>query len=666
MVKQRPFTIMNLITQPTIKTTNGKDEILDAKSDYLPGEDILKRQTDIVRDFAIAQNFRDRSWSEFNDSTLTDRANKDQWMFNGNTPESSGDPNESWKANTVNPMVRNRSISIMAHLIQAYLYPSIIAQNDQSEEDKEASVAFSDMVEWSLEQAHYSEKMMNMLYAFISEPMVCVKLDYVKAKRKIKRILDEEKDGKKWEWEEIDDEDFGGFQLDVVPYDEIYFGNVHEIDIQKQPFIVTRKIIDYTQAQTKYGHLENWNYVKPGLYTFLNVTDNTFYEKGDEDITDNKVYEDTYYNKWADLELVFVNGILIHNDPERPMQRIDKKYPFAETGYELIHNRFIYKKSLISKLASTQIDLNDLWNAIKDMARYQATPATFSYGFEEMDSSVTIPGMNTNTQSKEAGVVPINNGSDINGAMAVVKMLENAQYDSSQAPLQSGLSESGQKTKYEVQRLELNAQTVLGLSGEMLAHLVRQIGELQLGLVLQHIPITDIDQITDTDATLKFMPIVMNKIQDGKKMNKKIEFTDRMPQSEEEEEAMSFEILDEETTKGMSIARMNPEIMDKLKFLVKVEPTFTDRATKISKAINLYDRMLANPLTVQNPQVLEAVTRDLLLSNIVPGEEYKYLPSGEQPIEQMAKDMMSNQSTPKPNINIKSNLAPAREGAVEF
>jgi len=654
---------MNLITQPTIEKKDGKEIILDAKSDYLPGEDILKRQTDIVRDFVIAQNFRDRVWSEFNDSTLIDRANKDQWMFNGNTPIGSGDPNESWKANTVNPMTRNRSISIMAHLIQAYLYPSIIAQNEQSEEDKEASVVFSDLVEWSLEQAEYSKKMMNMLYAFISEPLVCVKVDYVNAKRKIKRILEEEKDGKKWEWEEIDDEEFGGFQLDVVPYDEIYFGNVHETDLQKQPFIVTRRILDFTQAEIKYGNLPNWGYVKPGLYTFLNVNDNTFYEKGDEDITDNKVYEDIYYNRWADLELVFVNGILVHNDPDRPMQRADKRYPFAETGYELIHNRFIYKKSLISKLASTQIDLNDLWNAVKDMARYQATPATFSYGFEEMDSSVVIPGMNTNTQSKEAGVVPINNGSDITGAMNVIKMLENTQYDSSQAPLQSGMANQGQQTKYEIQRLEANAQTVLGLSGEMLAHLVKQIGELQLGLVLQHLPVTDIDKITDTDATLKFMPVVMNKIQNGKKINKKIEFTDKMPQSEEEEEKMSFEILDEESTKGMSIARMNPEIMEKMKFLVKVEPTFTDRATKMSKAINLYDRMLANPLAVQNPQVLEAITRDLLLAQIVPGEEYKYLPSGEQPIEEMAKNIMAKSQEPKTNININSKLAPAKEGA---
>lgn len=665
MVKQRhKFYLMNLITQPTIDK-DGK--ILDSKSEYQPNELILARQNNVITDFGVCQNYRDTSWSEFNDNTLLERAGKDQEMFNGNTPDASSDPNESWKANTVNPMVRNRCISIMAHLIQAYLYPTIIAQNDQSEEDKDASIVFGDMVEWSLEQAHYSEKMMNMLYAFISEPIVVVKLDYVNATRKIKKILDEEKDGKKWEWEEIKDDVFGGFQLDVVPYDEIYFGNVHEIDIQKQPFIITRRILDYSQAEIKYGNTPNWKYVKPGLYTFLNTTDNTFYDKDDEELTDTKVYEDVYYNRWADLELVDVNGILVHDDPDRPMQRVDKLYPFAETGYELIHNRFIYKKSLVSKLAATQIDLNDLWNAVKDMARYQATPATFSYGFEEMDSSVTIPGMNTNTQSKEAGIVPINTGGNLSDAMNVITLLQNAQYDSSQSPLQSGQAESGQQTKYEIQRLELNAQTVLGLSGEMLAHLVKQIGTLQLGLVLQHLPVTEIGEITDDDAEIKMMPIVVpDRNINGKKMSRKIEFTTDMPVNDEDEERKSFELLDEETEKGMTICQMNPEIMNKLKFLVKVEPQFVDRATKISKAINLYDRMLANPIAQQNPQVLEAVTRDLLLGQVVPGEEYKYLPDQEQPIEQMAKEMLSEQETekPKPQMKTNVNLAPQTENNI--
>lgn len=652
---------MSLITQPTIEKKDGKDVIVDSKSIYNPSLEILARHKDIIKDFQIAQNYIEETWEEFNGSSLYDRAGKDQLMFNGNTPVGSGDPSEYWKANTVSPMVRNRCISIMAHLIQSYLYPTITAQNENSEEDKDASLLFGDIVEWALEQAKYSQKMMQMLYSFISEPITVVKVDYIDATREIKE-KEKQKDGS-YKTKEIKDTEFGGFQIDIIPYDEIFFGNVHETEIQKQPFIITRRILDYTQIKIKYGNTQNFSFVKPGLYTFLNETDTSFYEKDDEDLTDTKVYEDIYYNRFADLELVFINGVLIHDDPDRPMQRADKKYPFAETGYEMIHNRFIYKKSLVSKLASTQIDINDLWNTVKDMARYQATPATFSYGFEEMDSSVIIPGMNTHTSNREAGVVPIQTGSDINGAITVLRMLEGAQNEGSQAPLQSGVGQSGDKTKYEIQRLEANAQTVLGLSGEMLSKIVTQIGELVIGLIVQYLPITEISQITDSDTEIKMMPIIIpNRNIDGKKMSRKIEFTDDIPQSEAEEMKKSFEMLDEESNKEMSIYKMNPEIIEKLKFLVKTEAQFTDRASKISKAISLYDRMLANPITQQNPQVLEAITRDLLLGKIIPGEEYKYLPTAEQPIEQLAQKFIENknnqqnsQPTNQPQTNIKLN-----------
>ena len=87
------------------------------------------------------------------------------------------------------------------------------------------------------------------------------------------------------------------FQIDIIPYDEIYFGNVHETDIQKQPFIVTRRILDYTQAEIKYGETPNWEHVSPGIVTFLNVKDDTFYDQEDEELTGTKVYEDVYYNR---------------------------------------------------------------------------------------------------------------------------------------------------------------------------------------------------------------------------------------------------------------------------------------------------------------------------------------------------------------------------------
>jgi hypothetical protein len=623
---------VSLIVTPTIK----EDKVLDNVSAYQPTDKARARLAQLHEMMSLADNIRQDTYSEFNDNTLVGRANKDQEIFNGNTPEGSGDPNESWKANTVNPMARNRAISIMAHLIQAYLYPTVMAQNDQDQEDKEAGMIFSDLVEWALEQGHYSESMMDLLYSFVSEPLVAVRIDYIKATRKIKEIQD---DGS-WKWKEIEDDRFGGFQVEPLPYDEIYFTNVNEKKVQKQPLFV-RKLIDYKLAEVKYGKLDNWKHVKPGIVVFYAQQTDTFYEKETDEVNGQRVEEMVYYDPFNDLEIPIVNGILMYDDPDRPLQREDKMTPIAVTGYEQIHNRFVYYKSLISKMAATQIDLNDLWNVVKDMARFQATPATYSFGFEEMDSSVMIPGMNTNTVSKEAGVVPINNGANLANAMQVIQMLQGAQNESSQAPLQSGQNDGVDKTKYEIQRLEMNAQTMLGLSGEMLAHLVKQIGRLTIGLVVQHLPMTEVDGILAGDQMLKMKSIIVpNRKVNGKKMSRKIEFTDQMPTSEEDEMSQSFKILADEEKMGMSIAKLNPEIMGKLKFLIKVEPTFTDRATEIAKRISLYDRLIANPLSNQ-----EAALRDLLLASTVPGQEDKYIKNTKGELESLAAGEETSQPT---------------------
>lgn len=644
--------------QPTI--SDGK--IIDDKFDaYIPDEKENARKCEIAEMLIIADELRTADYTEFNGNTLLDRASTDLELFNGNTPPGSADPDEDWHANTVNPLTRNRCISIMAHLIQAYLYPTFVAQNEDDEEDKEMSMIMNDSVEFALEQAKYSEKMMNMLYAFVSEPIVLVKVDYCKVYREVKRILDEpyldEETEKEvnWEFKRELDQELSGYQIDVMPYDEVYFGSIRT-PLQRQPFIITQKIITHAEAKMKYGECDKFEYVPEGAVMYYDQTTDSHYQKSTEDVHGNRVRELIIYVKSADLELVDLNGVLIYDDVDRPMQREDKLYPFAETGFEMIHNRFIYYKSLVSKLAATQIDLNDLWNAVKDMARYKATPSTYSWGFEEMDSSTVPPGMNINSPSKEAGIAAINPNSDLNDAMAAIEMLTNAQNENSQDPRSAGVAQGGDKTKYEVERLEANAQTVLGLSGEMLAKLVRQIGELMVGLVIQHMPVSNMMEETSEAGQMKLMSFVIgNRDVDGKKMSRKVEFTYDMPTGETEEELeknemqRSIEMLDLESKKQMSLAQVDPDAFMTRKYKSKCEPQFQDRATKMTKRLQLYDRLLANPLANQG-----AALRNLLLGTYVPGEEDVYMMDENQLIQNEAKKLPSKPTGEKKKVESES------------
>ena len=144
-----------LFTQPTIDK-NGKP--LDQASIYNPPKEVKDRDALVLKDFEIADTAMAKSYEEFGNKDLVTYQNDMQKRFNNNIPPPSDDPNQAWRANTIRPLTRNKVISIVGHITESILYPTIIAQNDQSQEDKKMGRVMKDCVEWACEQAKYEEK----------------------------------------------------------------------------------------------------------------------------------------------------------------------------------------------------------------------------------------------------------------------------------------------------------------------------------------------------------------------------------------------------------------------------------------------------------------------------------------------------------------------------
>jgi len=64
---------------------------------------------------------------------------------------------------------------------------------------------------------------------------------------------------------------------------------VYESDVQKQPFLIWRKVIDYSQAKAKYGHLKPFKFVRPGVKTFYAEEEEGFYEMYDDQLSEHYV-----------------------------------------------------------------------------------------------------------------------------------------------------------------------------------------------------------------------------------------------------------------------------------------------------------------------------------------------------------------------------------------
>ena len=286
-------------------------------SSYKPSDKEKKVYKMVLKHFERSWENMFKPFEEFNNRNLIEEIARNQRFFNTYQKPKDDDPDYQWKSNAVSPATRNKVISIVAHITGTILYPNIYAQNDRQEEDKEAARVMRDLMEWVVDNSKYG---MTFLYAVISacvNPAVIIHQEYVETFRKIKEIKD---DGS---WEEIEqlDETLSGFIQSIVPNDELLIENFYEPDIQKQGYLIWRKIISYDLAERKYSHYKNFEYVNPGLEVLYSDQDGTFFEKQTEE--DYSVEQVWYYNPFKDLMLLFVNGVLM-TECDNPNPRIDK------------------------------------------------------------------------------------------------------------------------------------------------------------------------------------------------------------------------------------------------------------------------------------------------------------------------------------------------------
>ncbi len=655
---------MSLVLPPIQKDSRGNPEY--TKADYQPSGAERDRMKQIMNDFQTTEQNMNKGYEEFGISpagkvdsakflSLIQFQNQMQLRFNNNIPAVTEDPNQtSWRANTIRPMTRNKVISIVAHITASIIYPTIVAQNDKSEEDKGMSLVMADIVEWVGEQMNYNDMFLKAVIDMCVNPAIVLHQDYAKITRMVKEV----KGDGKWEWKEIIDEVFSGFMGSVVPNDELYISNVYEPNIQKQDFLVKVKNITFRTAEAKYKGFDNWKYIKPGLRTFFDNENEVFYEQDDDLLEQRLVQEAIYYNRSLDLEIPVINGVMMSTDTERPLQRQDKKYPFAKAYYEMFNTRFYYGMPLVGKLKPDQDVIDTLYNMIIDGTFLELFPPVAVYGAEDVDSSVFVPGTTTSFKSNpdQIKMEALGVGRNLQAGQSVLGMVETSASESSQDPRGAGQGEPGNKTKYEVVRLEQNAKTVLGLTGKMVAGLVKDFGDLTVGSVVQYLPIAEIGEITGDDVKLRFPSLLIpNREIDGKIKNRHVEFLQEMPENEEDQKTLEYEMLKEEdydvlngSDNGKSIAKINPKLFRRMKFLVKVEPDFMDKATKFFKKLQIYDRAILNPMANQ-----EAVYRDFLLNAYVPGEEDKYIKKAEDQGEIMKQiEAKAEQNQPSEQVKV--------------
>lgn len=605
---------MSILSTTLKKSANGS--IIAKRSSYNPGKKEKEAIAMVVNAFSRSHTIQNKSYREFNDMSLLQRQSRDQKSFNAWQETRSADPDDEWKSRAVRPIVRNKIISIAAHITSQTIFPKVFAQNKNDEEDRDAALVMRDLMEYAGEEGDYELKFLHAVVAALVNPATIVNVEF---NQTIRRIKDIQEDGN-WKEKDVLDELFSGFTNNIVPVDELYIENIYESNIQKQGYLIWRKVISFSTAQAKYNTNQKFiDHVRAGIQVMAGEDGDTFYDEHDTDMSDQEVEEIIYWERNSDLRLVFVNGILL-TEPDQPNPRDDKTYPFSKTGYELIdEGKFFYYRSLANKTSVDEEVVNTLYRMIIDGTYLQLWPPSALYGDEEVDSSVIAPGI-VNSFDKDTKLEKIELGGNLSDGRSTLEKVEQSISESSVDRVTGGQT-SGKTpaTAFELSRVEQNARIMLGLFGKMIGFLVKDWGYLMIGDIKQFATVADYMNLTSEGGALKFRNILLPEktASDGSKKTRKIEFNHELPTGGNEKQTVkeSFRILQEESKRGanVEISKVNPALFRNLKFKLYITPELVAPVSdNVEKAFNLeaYDRAIANPLANQ-----ESIFKDLLLGS---------------------------------------------------
>lgn len=620
----------------------------------MPSQEVLDLIIPIKKDYATGVEIMNNTYTEFNDMSLSQRMNLDQKAFNSYSEPKSPDPDENWKFKGTRPITRNKLISIAAHITSNILIPNVFAQNDADEEDKLTAEVMRSLIEWNIKNSDYDITFLGAVISALVNPAVIISVEFAEVMQEIKI----KNDAGELTTKEVIDQFFSGLQLHIVPCEELLINNIYEYEIQKQKNLIRRRYISYDTVEGKYGKHKDFGLIQPGIRVFYSEEEGLFYENKDEEHP-TLCEEVIYYNRRADMEIPFVNGIYMGKDNVKDNQFKHRRiildqdnelvlipvYPFAKSGYEFIdEKRFFYYKSAAFKLSQEQDLIDKMYRMVMDGTFMQVMPPIAGFGTGSIDASIMYPGAFT-PFNKEASIQKLDNGARLDIGYKAIETLEGSMSESTANETMGGALPEKEQKAYTVARAEQNAIIQLGLFGKMIGRLVVDIGYLMSDIILNHQTIATIDETSSGDIKMKYRTFLLpDQIKGGKQLTKKLVFTDEftgLKMTDEQALKESFK-LKQEGGEDAEIYKINPYLFSRSRFLFYIDADIEiTKSQAFEKAWHLeaLDRGINNPYINQ-----EKWTEEHLVSVFHKGNASKFMQKPEQglPIETSTKSTPIN------------------------
>jgi hypothetical protein len=463
---------------------------------YIPTPEESDAKQAVLKDYVRGRMVINKTYGQFNGRNLFDCI--DDWTkrWNGYIPKASPLLDKSQSRIFLN-FTRNQIISYLAKTALSIPKPEITAVNKKSNlEDKKFAEVLKDLNQYSLNAENGDAKFLESAIEVTTKGTVIKYEGYAKAEQEIDvpvsfDALNGKVVSKKQKKTTYDD----CFQ-ELVPIEDFYISNPYQPDIQKQPWVVWRKITSYQEAETEYGHYPNFKSVPKAAY-LLASEPTTFYRNTlQTELGMDRVEIIRYYNKSKNFHCVILNSIVIYHGAI-PFK--DGRYPFAKGIFEPFDNYFFWGASFVHKIQGDQDLLNTMWNMMIDKNNASMLPFGLSSDTDDFIEDETL----TVNKIRKVGDVnawkfvqlPGVNAGETN-MLQLAKDFANENSGNVQGAGSMMSPKGGRLPVWQIMLQQQETMAKMGFSTSFLENFERDRTELRISHILQFYSIPKVEKIT--------------------------------------------------------------------------------------------------------------------------------------------------------------------------
>jgi hypothetical protein len=255
-----------------------------------------------------------------------------------------------------------------------------------------------------------------------------------------------------------------GCRSNLLPGTGVYLGDIKQFFMDKQPYVITRDVITYEEADACYGGYDRFKYVPKTL--ILSDLENTTTERDWtlEDLQEGFVEVIKYRDKWANEYMLMLNGVMML-PVGFPLTEISPsgEYNLAKLDIEPISEFFAYSKSYPAKTKVDQEILDDTIRTFVLKLRQMLEPPFINNTNQVLSRKIFYPGTFTQNVNPNQLVKLLGENNGINtGEFQVFQLIKQIVDEKTSNPILSGVASSGEQTATEVMELKKQSMMKLG------------------------------------------------------------------------------------------------------------------------------------------------------------------------------------------------------------